>query len=68
MIEVVFSVCLLAEPSRCHEERLSFMAESVTPQQCMMYGQSEMAKWMEGHPGFSVQKWGCGRARTLAKA
>lgn len=47
---------------------MTFMAEAVTPQQCMMYGQSEIAKWVEGHPKWKIAKWRCGRAREIAKA
>lgn len=68
MIEIVMSVCIISEPSRCEDVRLSYMAEAVTPHQCMMYGQAEIAKWTEGHPKWRVTKWRCGPARQIAKA
>ncbi|HEX9881101.1 MAG TPA: hypothetical protein VGA65_01195 [Hyphomicrobium sp.] len=47
---------------------LSFAADSVTPQQCMMYGQFELAKWTNEHPGWQVKHgFKCGRAGRYAK-
>ena len=41
MIEIVLSVCMLADPAKCKDVHLSYAAEStnITPQQCMMNGQ-----------------------------
>lgn len=70
MIEIVVSVCLIADPEKCRDVHLSYMAEAqaVTPQQCMMYGQSEIAKWAEGNPKWRVSRWTCGVPREFAKA
>lgn len=68
MIELVMSICLIAEPSRCKDVRLSFAEENVTPHACLMNGQIEIAKWMEGHPDWQVAKWSCGRGGLYAKA
>lgn len=67
MIEIIFSVCLAAQPQQCREERLSFFQASVTPRQCMMMGQIEVAKWMDGHPNYTLQKWKCQPAGQMAK-
>ena len=67
MIEIVVAVCMIDEPERCKDVRLTYMAESVTVQQCMTLGQSEIAKWSEGHPNWRVARWSCGTARHMAK-
>jgi hypothetical protein len=67
MIEVVALVCSMQAPLRCKDVHLSFAADSVTPQQCMMYGQMELAKWTVGHPNWQIRKWSCGRAGRYAK-
>ena len=67
MIEIVLMVCMIDDPAKCKDVRLSYMADAVTPQQCMMYGQSEIAKWTEGHPTWKIQRWSCGQARQVAK-
>jgi len=68
VIEIVLSVCLIKDASKCKDVNLNFMADRVTPQQCMIYGQTEAIKWLEGHPRWRVAKWKCGRAGQLAKA
>ncbi|MGL4395291.1 MAG: hypothetical protein ACRCS9_02010 [Hyphomicrobium sp.] len=66
MIELIVSVCLLSAPEQCKNVALSFAEDAVTPFQCMLYGQSEIAKWKEGHPDWSIRKWSCGPARQVA--
>ena len=70
MIEIVLLVCMLADPGKCKDVRLTFAVESitVTPQQCMVNGQTEIAKWAEYNPNWSVQKWRCGMPHAVAKA
>lgn len=67
MIEIVLSVCMIGEPARCKDVRLSYLADSVTPHQCMLYGQAEIAKWTEGNPNWKIERWSCGQARQVAK-
>lgn len=67
MIELVLSVCFVADPGRCKDVHLTYMAEAVTPHQCMMYGQPEISKWMEGNPNWRLQKWRCGVPHQVAK-
>ncbi len=68
MIELVLSICLIAEPHKCKDVRLSFAEQSVSTHSCLMNGQIEIAKWMDGHPTWQVAKWSCGRAGVYAKA
>lgn len=68
MIEIVISVCLIQEPSRCQDVRLNYMAQAATPQQCMMHGQHEIMKWLEDHPKWRIAKWRCGVPKMQAKA
>jgi len=68
MIELVLSVCLLADPTRCKEVSLVYSAEGLTPMQCVMMAPPEIAKWAEGHPNYFAKKWGCRPAGRLAKA
>lgn len=68
MIQILAVVCTLTAPLQCKDLRLSFMAESVTPQQCFLYGQMELAKWSQVHPNWRVHKFSCSRSGTFAKA
>ena len=67
MIELLVSVCLIDDPQRCKDVHLTYVAESVTPHQCVMYGQVELAKWSEGHPKWRISKWRCQPAHRVAK-
>lgn len=67
MIELAMLVCLADQPSQCKDVLLNFEGDSVTPQQCMMSGQMEMAKWIGEHPNWQIKKWRCGIAGQIAK-
>lgn len=67
MIEIVFLACAIHMPTECKDVRLNFMADHVTTQQCMMYGQHELAKWSNVHPKWRIAKWRCGKAGQMAE-
>ncbi len=67
MIELVLSVCFVADPARCKDVHLTYMEGNATPHQCVFYGQSEIAKWSEGNPNWRIEKWKCGAAKQVAK-
>ena len=67
MIELIVAVCMIDQPSRCKDVTLTFEAESITRQQCVMYGQFEMAKWVGEHPNWVIQEWTCQPAGLTAK-
>lgn len=68
MIELVLSICLVENPALCREENLQYVAESLTPLQCVMGAQPEIAKWAERHPRWQVKRWSCHAASIYAKA
>ena len=67
MIELVISVCMLSQPEHCKDVHLTYSDQNLTPYQCVMRGQPEMAKWIESHPKWRIHKWRCGRARTAQR-
>lgn len=69
MLEIVASVCLMAQPQSCKEIHLTFAEEQqVTQAQCFYYGQIELAKWSGSHPDWTIQRWKCGQTGQIAKA
>lgn len=55
---------------RCNskEVHLTYAQEgNPTPQQCVFYGQAEIAKWAEGNPNWRIEKWKCGTVKQGAK-
>lgn len=67
MLELVVSVCLISDPTRCKEISLVYSDENLTPMQCLMMSPPEIAKWAEGHPGYFAKKWSCRPAGQVAK-
>lgn len=68
MLELVISVCLFEEPTRCKDVSLNYMANGMSPRQCMMMSPAEIAKWNEAHPKWFAKKWTCRPAGRFAKA
>ncbi len=67
MIVLVMSVCLYAEASTCKNVHLTYSAQSVSPMQCMMGGQAQIAQWSHGHPKWQVKRWKCVSAAQVTK-
>lgn len=57
MIELLFVVCLSGTPDQCQQRSLVFT--DLTPSQCMMGAQPELAKWVETHPRHVIRHWRC---------
>ena len=68
MVELIFQACLLAAPDDCRVVSLTFT--DVPLIQCVMGvgAQSEVAKWLEAHPGTFARKRKCRVAGQYAKA
>lgn len=57
MIELLITVCLLSDPAQC--KNVSLVFADVSPMQCLMGAQPEMAKWVLRHPEHKVESWKC---------
>ncbi|HKZ95490.1 MAG TPA: hypothetical protein VJ045_00765 [Hyphomicrobiaceae bacterium] len=68
MIELLVSVCLVDDPTRCKDVSLVDSADDVSPMQRMMMSPAEIAKWSEGHPRWVAKRWTCRPAGRIAKA
>ncbi len=58
MIELVLTVCALAQPTACRDQHLLFESDN-TPRQCMTIAPPFIAQWGEEHPEWFVQRWRC---------
>lgn len=58
MIEIILTVCAIANPSNCEEKDLQYAWEG-SIQQCMMAAQPYIAQWIDQHPAWFVTKWSC---------
>ena len=57
-IAIVFTVCALAEPKKCEEQRLDYVAEG-SLLQCVMSAQPYLAQWIGEHPKWSIKSYHC---------
>lgn len=57
MIELLFVACLATATDECRERSLLFT--DITPMQCLIGAQPELAKWSENHPNMEIRSWKC---------
>ncbi|WP_152474165.1 hypothetical protein [Roseovarius sp. THAF9] len=62
MIELLFIACMANDPTQCRERSLIFT--NVTPMQCLMGAQPELAKWVVSHPNSRIRSWRCRTVNT----
>ena len=62
---LLLSVCLIADPGQCREERINVSADNPNPFICMRNSQSTLAQWQGEHPAWSIKKWRCAAKGTL---
>jgi hypothetical protein len=58
LVNLVMTVCLVASPGKCRQEKLSFESRG-SLMTCMFLAQSEIVKWSAEHPALTVKKWLC---------
>lgn len=58
MVDLVLTVCLIANPGSCQDEHLYFESRG-SLNQCMFLAPAEIAKWIGEHPGRKVVRWKC---------
>jgi len=58
LVDLVLTVCLLANPASCREEHLYFESRGSLVQ-CMILAPAEIAKWSGSHPALKIVRWTC---------
>jgi hypothetical protein len=58
MIEIILTVCAIANPANCEEKYLQFTWDG-SLNQCMMAAQPYIAQWIGNHPQWTARKWTC---------
>jgi len=58
-VELVLTVCTLAQPVACDERRLLFSSQTGSLTSCMREAQPFIAQWSGEHPSLQVEKWRC---------
>ncbi len=58
LIELVLTVCTIAQPAACEEQHLQF-ASSISLAQCAMAAPPYIAQWIGEHPRWTPVRWHC---------
>jgi hypothetical protein len=56
---IFLSVCLLASPNTCKEERLDWSFEDIGYMSCFTHSQEALVQWQSAHPLWRVTRWRC---------
>ena len=67
MIEVIVTVCALAQPTQCEDQHLQYAWQG-SLRQCAMSAQPYLAQWINQHPKWTVVRWRCEVPHTREKA
>ena len=57
MIELIVTVCAVAQPNQCEDQHLQFADASL--HQCVMGAPLHIAKWINDHPKWTAVRWRC---------
>ena len=57
MVYLVLTLCLIASPSQCRDERP--LLEGMSVRACVMQGQHVAEEWLEDHPKWMLSRWRC---------
>ncbi len=60
LMELILTVCALAQPTSCEETSLAFVDQGESLMQCAMSAPPTIAQWVGQHPTRFVAKWRCG--------
>lgn len=58
LIAIVFTVCTLAQPDQCQEQRLEYAWQG-SLRECVMTAQPYLAQWIGEHPKWRVKRYHC---------
>jgi hypothetical protein len=67
MIQVIVTVCALAQPSQCEDQHLQYALQG-SLRQCAMNAQPYLAEWINMHPKWTIVRWHCEVPHTREKA
>lgn len=56
---VILTVCMIAAPHSCKEERVQQTVEERPPIACIVEGQNTVAVWQQEHPAWHISRWKC---------
>jgi hypothetical protein len=67
LIAIVFTVCALAQPDQCQEERIAYASQG-SLKECVMSAQPYLAQWIDEHPTWGIKRFHCEYPSANGKA
>lgn len=64
MLEIVLSICLIAEPSECRDEHVPIFEQASPVYICTKGAVQVIVDWADTHPRWKVVRWRCHTAPT----
>lgn len=64
---LLLSICLIAQPATCREDRIQLSYETANPFLCLRNAQSALAAWQSAHPDWHVERWRCAARGSLPR-
>jgi hypothetical protein len=58
IVEVIVTVCAIAQPNMCEDKHLQFTSAG-SLQQCVMAAPPYIAQWINEHPKWVAVRWRC---------
>jgi hypothetical protein len=58
LIELIITVCALAQPTQCEEQHLQF-SQAGSAAQCATAAPPYIAQWIDEHPKWRAVRWRC---------
>jgi len=58
VVAIVFTVCALAHPDQCEEQRLEYVWHG-SVRECVQDAQPYLAQWIGEHPNWTIKKYHC---------
>lgn len=58
LVDLVLTVCLVANPNHCRDEHLYFENQG-SLLQCMVLAPTHIARWSQNHPALKIMRWKC---------
>jgi hypothetical protein len=67
LIMIVVTVCAVAHPDQCEEQRLEFSSQ-FSLRRCVMSAQPYLAQWIGEHPKWTIKDYHCEYPHSKEKA
>ncbi len=58
-IDLIITVCAIANPAQCENQHLEYASRGESLAQCAMHAPPFIAQWIGEHPKWQAVRWHC---------